>query len=513
MKRRPGPARQKPKPISLRKGTGPAFDLPPGFERNLGLPPSARPRKPKTADSMRPRVSMPPAGPARGRSTPREIVAPPVAEYVTPPGPLAAAIEEIATVVERAVLQDGRHADRSLGFALRNRRDLAAPDHRLVSQCVFALFRWRGWIEPLGPLPMAKRLMLATLLDASTIPAVCRVWAKSLGRDPTGLIALGDAPNWTARAEGFRRLLGGMPVTADPWRLFPTWFREHLPIPPGATTAKTRFVQFLQTMQTRSPLWVRVQGADPSKTWDELRRLGVKPWVHRRIGHAAKLGPEVDLYHLPPFERGELEIQDLASQAVAIICSPDPGERWWDACAGAGGKALHLAAIMGGKGVVVATDVHEGKLKEAVRRARRSPFRNISTKAWDGRHVVGKSASYDGVLVDAPCSAIGTWRRNPDARWLMDRQAIPRLAEQQRQILTAASAGVKPGGTLVYSVCTLTPTETTGVVRGFLDANPGFQLDPFTHPFTGDVTDGMLQIWPHESDSDAMFIARLVRSS
>ena len=470
---------------------------------------------------MRPRKSMPPSRQARGQSAPREVVAPPVAEHVappvaehvTPPGPLAAAIEDIAIEVERAVLQDKRHADRSLAFALRHRRDLAAPDHRLVSQCVFALFRWRGWIEPLGPMPMQKRLMLATLLDAPTIPVVCRVWAKSLGRDANSLIALGDAPTWTARAEGFRRLLGGQPVTADPWRLFPSWFREHLPIPPGATTAKMRFVQFLQTMQTRSPLWVRAQGADPAKTWDELRRLGVRPWLHRRLDRAAKLGPDVDVYHLPPFERGELEIQDLASQAVALVCSPDPGERWWDACAGAGGKALHLAAMMGGKGVVVATDVHEGKLKETVRRARRSPFRNITTKAWDGRHVAGKAASYDGVLIDAPCSAIGTWRRNPDARWLLDRRAIARLAEQQRQILTAAGAGVKPGGTLVYSVCTLTPTETTGVVREFLDANPGFQLDPFTNPLTGAETDGMLQIWPHDADCDAMFIARMIRSS
>src|SRR5262249_53555404 len=105
-------------------------------------------------------------------------------------------------------------------------------------------------------------------------------------------------------------------------------------------------------------------------------------WVHRRLEGAAKLEADVDIYHLPPFERGALEIQDLASQGVALACDPDPGDRWWDACAGAGGKALHLASLMGGKGVVVATDVDERKLKEAAPRARRSPFRNITTKAW-----------------------------------------------------------------------------------------------------------------------------------
>jgi 16S rRNA (cytosine967-C5)-methyltransferase len=125
--------------------------------------------------------------------------------------------------------------------------------------------------------------------------------------------------------------------------------------------------------------------------------------------------------------------------------------------------------------------------------------------------MVGKTASFDGVLVDAPCSALGTWRRNPDARWTLDRQAIPRLAELQAQLLRAAAAGVKPGGTLVYSVCTLTPAETTGVVRPFLAERPEFQLDPFPHPLSGAPTDGTMLIWPQESDNDAMFVARMIR--
>jgi 16S rRNA (cytosine967-C5)-methyltransferase len=167
---------------------------------------------------------------------------------------------------------------------------------------------------------------------------------------------------------------------------------------------------------------------------------------------------------------------------------------------------------MQGKGLVVATDVNESKLKEAVRRARRSPFRNVTTKAWDGKHVAGKPGSFDGVLVDAPCSALGTWRRNPDARWTLDREAIARLAELQGQLLRAAAAGVKKGGTLVYSVCTLTPSETTGVVRPFLAERPEFRLDPFPHPLSGATTDGTALLWPQEADNDAMFIARMVRS-
>ena len=159
----------------------------------------------------------------------------------------------------------------------------------------------------------------------------------------------------------------------------------------------------------------------------------------------------------------------------------------------------------------MATDVHEAKLKETVRRARRSPFHNITTKVWDGKHVVGKTGKYDGVLIDAPCSAIGTWRRNPDARWSLDPDAVGRLAETQGHALRVGANGVRPGGTLVYSVCTLTVAETQDVVRVFLADRPDFQLDPFPHPITGEATEGTLQIWPQESDTDAMFIARMVR--
>jgi len=400
-----------------------------------------------------------------------------------------------------------------LANLLRPRRDLALPDHRLISLSTQALFRWRGWLEPLGPLPQETRLLLAWLLDSDSIHPVCRAWARAAHFDLLRLVPLGDAPNWAARSEGLKRLLGGRQITGDPWRLFPPWLRENLPLPPGGASPKARFVELLLALQRKPSVWVRVQGAEPDAIWSEMGESGVKPWIHRKMRSAAKVSPDADVHHMPAFERGDLEIQDLASQAVAQVCDPDPGERWWDACAGAGGKSLHLASLMRGKGLVVATDVNEYRLKEAVRRARRSPFRNMTTKLWDGRHVAGKSRSYDGVLVDAPCSAIGTWRRNPDARWTLDRRAIDRLADTQRQLLQTASAGVKAGGTLVYSVCTMTPAETTGVVRDFLKANPQFQLDPFPHPLHNDTkTDGTVLIWPQDFDSDAMFIARMVLS-
>lgn len=447
---------------------------------------------------------------AEGRRSP----GPKPVALVAPSEVLAKAAGEIATRVEPAVLSEGKRLDQQLATELRRRRDLSPIDGHFISAAVFSLFRWKGWLDPLRARSIEERLLLASLLDAPRVHPVCRLWARQAGRDPEGLVALGDAPDWKARSEGFRKLVGGgRAVMADPWRLFPPWLREHLPLPPGDEPVARRLVALLESLQAPPSLWVRAQGDDPERVWEELRGAGARPWVHRRVTAAAKLGPDVDVYHLAAFERGALEIQDIASQSVGLVCDPDPGERWWDACAGAGGKALHLAALMSGKGTVIATDRHDRRLKETVRRARRSPFRNLSTRLWDGKHVVGKPGSYHGVLVDAPCSAIGTWRRNPEARWSLDPAAIRRLAESQRVLLEVAARGVRPGGRLVYSVCTLTPLETTQVLAGFRESHPEFQWDPFPHPLTGQPTPGHVLIWPREADSDAMFVARLIRAT
>lgn len=436
--------------------------------------------------------------------------------HVVPLGTLSGAAIRIATTVESVVRANEGRADKTLARLLKERRDLAPPDHRFISRSVFALFRWKGWVDQLGVGldRIEARLLYAWLLDSETVHPACRLWAQAIGRDASRLFPLGDAPSWTARGEGMKRLLDVRAFNADPWRLFPNWLREVLPLPPGGASPKLRYLEFLHALQRRPSIWVRAQRDDPQAVWSELKAAGLRPWVHRTLTASAKLDPESDIHHLPAFLRGDLEIQDLASQAVGLVCDPDPGERWWDACAGAGGKGLHLSALLRGKGLVVATDLNERALQETVRRARRSPFRNLTTRPWDGRgkHLPGKPASFDGVLVDAPCSAIGTWRRNPDARWTTGRDAVDRLAALQSQILDAAAQGVKPGGTLVYSVCTLTPAETSDVVRAFLAKHPEFQPDPFPNPLNGQATDGTLQVWPQDADCDAMFIARMVRT-
>ena len=249
------------------------------------------------------------------------------------------------------------------------------------------------------------------------------MWATHVGRHPDRLVPVGDAPSWTARALGLKRWTAGRPVNADPWQLFPVWLRDHLPVPPGLATPKARRLDFLAALQTPPPLWVGVCGHEEKLVWTALRDAGLKPWVHRRMPTAAKLPAETDLRPLESFQTGRLVAQDVASQAVAIIADPDRGDRWWNVSGESGHLALHLAALMDGTGVVVSTFEHPRRRRETALRLRPSAFHNITTRLWDGRHTAGKAGSYDGVIVDAVCSGIGSWRRHPDAR--LDRHGRP----------------------------------------------------------------------------------------
>ena len=276
-----------------------------------------------------------------------------------------------------------------------------------------------------------------------------------------------------------------------------------------------RRLEFLAALQSRGPTWLAVRGGDAKDVWNELRVAEFTPWIHRRVLDAAKLPAETDLSRIASFNAGRLVVQDLASQAVGLGCDPEPGERWWDVRGDWDGglNALHLAAIMGGKGSVVCTFESERRRHDAALRLRRTAFHNITTKLRDANRPTGKPASFDGVLVDAPSSGVGTWRRHPDARWTVTADQLPRLAAEQLQLLDIAASRVRPGGVLVYTVPTLTRAETTAVVNAFLQAHPDFQLQPFPHPLEETTTTGTLLIWPHRHDCEGRFIARMIRQT
>jgi 16S rRNA (cytosine967-C5)-methyltransferase len=430
--------------------------------------------------------------------------------------PLAQSLADLcatmAPAVVKAVVEDRKHLGQAVSAVRGGRARLAHKDYVRILPALAALLRWRGWIEPLQLRRPEENLLLAWLLDATELSGMARAWATRVGRDPATLFLAGGAPGWTGRAEGLKRWCSGRPVNADPWRLFPDWLRNQLPVPPGGDSAKARRLSLLYALQSNAPLWMGVRTLNAKSVWNELREAGIKPWIHRRLETAAKLPAQTDLSQLEAILPGRFIAEDLSSQAVGIVCDPDPGERWWSVRGEGGHHAMHLAALMQGKGAVIATFDHERRRHDVALRLRRGGYHNVSTRIWDGRHPPGKPASFDGVVVDAVCSGVGSWRRHPDARWVISADQIPALAAGQLQYLDTASASVRPGGTLVYTALTVTRAETIDVVSAFLTAHPEFSLQPFPHPLDETTTQGTLQLWPQIHDADARFVAKMVRA-
>jgi 16S rRNA (cytosine967-C5)-methyltransferase len=221
---------------------------------------------------------------------------------------------------------------------------------------------------------------------------------------------------------------------------------------------------------------------------------------------------EEDLFRRAEFHAGEFEIQDISSQAVGWLCAPKPGETWWDACSGQGGKLLHLSDLMENKGLIWASDRAEWRLQKLKRRTGRAKVFNYRAALWDGGAKLPTKTKFDGVLVDAPCSGVGTWQRNPHARWTTTLQDVQELAGVQKDLLAHAAASVKLGGKLIYAVCTLTKAETTEIVEHFQQAQPEFE--PMMLEFAvGENSKNLLPssspmtIWPQDLGGNGMFVA------
>ncbi|MBW2038048.1 MAG: 16S rRNA (cytosine(967)-C(5))-methyltransferase RsmB [Deltaproteobacteria bacterium] len=218
-----------------------------------------------------------------------------------------------------------------------------------------------------------------------------------------------------------------------------------------------------------------------------------------------------------PFQEGWFQVQDEASQLVSCILGPQPGERALDICAAPGGKTTHLAQMMKDQGEIVAVDVSSAKLSLLQGNCRRLGISMIKAMALDAASPLPfPPESFDRVLVDVPCTGLGTLRRNPDGKWRVKEADVPRLQKVQRKILTQAAPMVKKGGVLVYSTCTLTPEENKGVVEPFLSDQKEFRIEGVS-PFLPSGCESLVDereyflTLPHCHGTDGFFAARMRR--
>lgn len=262
---------------------------------------------------------------------------------------------------------------------------------------------------------------------------------------------------------------------------------------------------FILQQNQSPPIWLRVQRNKPVRdAYNDLVHQGVNVSITDDGKISAQGGKGISATKL--FQEGFVEVQDLASQQIAEAVNVKTGDKVWDCCAGAGGKTVAIASRMNNKGVIVATDIHGYKLEELRRRTKRAEIFNVRTFEWAGNEPlrlpkeVAQQQGFDWVLVDAPCSSAGTWRRNQDARWRFNAQDTAELIALQQQILTNAAQAVREKGFLVYATCSWQVSENEKQVEWFIQQHENFTVQ------------SQMMLGAPSQDSDAMFVAVLQKS-
>ena len=348
-------------------------------------------------------------------------------------------------------------ADAALRTELAAHRQYSPAERRAVVRAVFSFYRWNMWLD--------ERASLQSQLEAAlTLQA-------RFDNSPTNI-----------KAEALAA------------RAVPAWLKDELALTPD----------YLRQLQRDPALWLRTRLGRTAGVAKELRDCVPAGEV---LGQSLPetlcyTGPR-DLFLTEPFQKGLFEIQDLASQLIGRVCAPEPGQTWWDACAGEGGKSLHLADLMQGRGLLWASDRSERRLAVLQKRAARAEVFNYRQAAWEGSAQLPTKTKFDGILLDAPCSGVGTWQRNPHARWTTTPADVAELAATQASLLANVAPALKPGGRLVYAVCTLTRSETTAIADAFTAAHSEFEPVPVfaNRPETA------LTFWPQELNANGMFVA------
>lgn len=427
------------------------------------------------------------------------------------------------------------YADLALHAALAQ-SPLVGPDRALATELVYGTLRWRGRIdyllskvldrdlEQLEPVVLAGlRLGAYQIVFSERIPSSAAVDESVRCVHALGVERAGGLVNAVLRR--FAGEFGNIPLPAladDPIGhlthalSLPAWLAtrwiEVLGPDEAAALARAlnevppRTVRANRTRGTRDELLAELLTRFPTATACRLAPDGIV------------LGRRGDPGRDPAFLEGRCTVQDEASQLVVELLDPAPGERVLDTCAAPGAKSTAIAERVGAEGSVVALDRHARRLGLLRRDARRLGLTNITTAVRDASAPLADlvaERAFDRVLVDAPCSGVGALRRNPDARWRVTPSDVGKLADAQRAILVQAATCLRPGGTLVYSTCTLLPEENEGVVNTFLSERNDFRLAPRESlpPHLAPAIDehGFLRCLPQRDDTDGFFAARLER--
>ncbi|HUM08475.1 MAG TPA: RsmB/NOP family class I SAM-dependent RNA methyltransferase [Acidocella sp.] len=422
---------------------------------------------------------------------------------MTPAGQLAAAIDLLAEIES-----DPRPADAVANHFFRNRRFIGGGDRRAVSTLVWGVLRARRhlgwWLQKLAA-PETPRLLLAAQAIFSGQTPHKIALAFTAGRyGPPPL-----SPEETAVLDKFAGHTLEHPNMPEAVKYeIPDWILPKLKAQFGPALAAE-----MEAMNEPAPLDLRVnmlkatrEGAIAALAREGLRAepTAYSPW-------GLRLANRQSVTQGKAFQDGLVEIQDEGSQLIALAVDAHPGMRVVDYCAGAGGKTLAIAMNMENKGHIVACDVSAPRLEGAIKRLRRAGVHNAERHLLEqgDKWLKRQGQKFDRVLVDAPCSGTGTWRRNPDARTRLTEADLAELTQKQAMILDQAQKLVKPNGKLVYATCSVLNDENEKQVEAFLARYPMFEQLPIEAPAA--LRGQALRLSPRVHGTDGFFAAVLIR--
>jgi 16S rRNA (cytosine967-C5)-methyltransferase len=399
-------------------------------------------------------------------------------------------------------LKFDRPADSVLSDFFRARRALGARDRAFVADAVYGVMRRKRTIDQLAPDGSPRRMLLAWLARSAGVSV--RELAATLKSDETP---------WLAQVKATP--LDGLPLAVR--TELPDWLAERL----AARLSEPELIALARGLNEPAPLDLRVNTLSAAR--DEVRQdlaadgIVAEPTPYSPVGLRVADRPAVNRH--PLFLRGAIEVQDEGSQLLGFLLAPKRHDLVADFCAGAGGKSLMLGALMGSHGRIYAFDVSSQRLARLKPRLVRSGLSNLYPQAIKNENdlkIKRLGGKIDRVLVDAPCSGLGTLRRNPDLKWRQSPRSVEELTLKQAAILRAAANLVKPGGRLVYATCSPLAEENEGVVESFLAERGEF------HPLhCGKLlqeqrialdTGPYFRLLPHVHGTDGFFAAAMTRT-
>jgi 16S rRNA (cytosine967-C5)-methyltransferase len=366
----------------------------------------------------------------------------------------------IHDALEETFFQDRKYADKVIERLLKANRKWGSEDRKVVSQIFYDIIRWKKRLEyymseGVKPNNIYKMILTYCLwtkthykkfeeFDGIKIADILNKLKKNTV--PTKAIEH-SIPDWLA--ETLEKELG------------PKWERE------------------MNALNEQAPTILRANTLKTStkELISDLKDENVESFPIKNYPDAIQLEEKKNVFLTSAFKDGLFEVQDASSQKIGELLDVQEGMRVVDACAGAGGKTLHLAALMKNKGQIIALDIYEWKLAELKRRAKRAGAHNIEARFIEDNKVIKRlHEKADRVLIDAPCSGLGVLKRNPDSKWKIDQDFIDRIKKEQQQILQDYSKMLKKGGKMVYATCSILPSENNEQVETFLKENEGFKL-------------------------------------